>query len=127
MRKYLGLDIKRLNRRSFFWTIIISAILFVSTGLLIDFLFRAIFGVHTKDGEPTLVFVPFIVLWWVYAASCAIRRLHDTDAMGWWSLAIVVPFANIILLIRLFLSKGSSAANRYGEPYNRTFLLGLGL
>jgi len=127
MRKYLGLDIKRLNRRSFFWTIVISATLFISVGLLLDVVYKAVFNVKTSDGGASWVLIPFIVLWWVYAASCAVRRLHDTDAMGWWSLAIFVPFANVVLLIRLFLFKGSPDGNKYGEPFDRTFLLGLGL
>ena len=124
---YLGISLKRLNRRSFLLTIVVSAIRFVSVGLLLDVLHRSIFNVQTSDGGATWVLVPFIVLWWVYAASCAVRRLHDINASGWWSLAIFVPFTNFVLLVRLLFGKGTAAKNKYGHPHNRTHILGLGL
>jgi uncharacterized membrane protein YhaH (DUF805 family) len=127
MKQYLGLDIKRLNRRSFFWTILVSMFLFVSVGLLIDLVYRSVFNIHTNGDSTPWALLPFIILWWVYAASCAARRLHDTNNAGWWSLALFVPFANILLLAQLFFAKGSESNNKYGKPFNRTFLLGLGL
>jgi uncharacterized membrane protein YhaH (DUF805 family) len=102
-------------------------LLFVSVGLLLDVLYRTLFNVQTSDGGATWVLIPFIVLWWVYAASCAIRRLHDINASGWWSVAIFIPFANFLLLIRLFFSKGTTGKNKYSQPHTRTHILGLGL
>lgn len=39
-----------------------------------------------------------------------IRRLHDIDFNGWWSLAVIIPFVTAILL----LVPGSSGSNRFG-------------
>lgn len=124
---YLGISLKRLNRRSFLLTILFSIFLFVVVGLLLDMIYRTLFNVHTVDGEPTWVLIPFILLWWVYAASCAVRRLHDINASGWWSITIFVPFANFVLLIRLFFDRGTDSKNKYGQPHTRTHILGLGL
>jgi uncharacterized membrane protein YhaH (DUF805 family) len=124
---YLGISLKRLNRRSFLLTILVSMLLFVAVGLLFDALYRGIFNAQTSDGGATWVLVPFIVLWWFYASSCTVRRLHDINASGWWSVAIFVPFANLILLIRLFFSKGTADKNKYGQPHTRTHILGLGI
>lgn len=39
-----------------------------------------------------------------------IRRLHDMDFKGWWSLLAILPFITIILLF----IPGSAGANRFG-------------
>ncbi len=126
-KDYLGVSIKRLNRRSFFLTILVSMFIFVGAGYLIDMAFRALFQIRTEGSEPTLLIVMFIILWWIYAASCATRRLHDMNAVGWWSIAIFVPFANLVLLIQLFFFKGTETKNRYGQVLERTYIMGLGL
>ncbi|HTJ96695.1 MAG TPA: DUF805 domain-containing protein [Rhodocyclaceae bacterium] len=41
-----------------------------------------------------------------------IRRLHDINAAGWWSLFIIIPFATCVLL----LIPGSPTDNRFGPP-----------
>ena len=42
-----------------------------------------------------------------------IRRLHDRDMSGWWSLIALVPFG-IFYLIYVFASPGTPGPNRYG-------------
>lgn len=124
---YLGITIPRLNRRSFFLTILASMFLFVAIGLAVDALLRGLLGIHTSNGEPSALFVPSIVLWWVYAPFCAVKRLHDANTSGWWLLLGLVPFVNILLLVRLFFGKGDASANKYGKPEKRVYILGLGL
>lgn len=46
----------------------------------------------------------------------AIRRLHDFNASGWWSLLFVVPIANMIFALVLILKGGTEGANRYAAP-----------
>jgi uncharacterized membrane protein YhaH (DUF805 family) len=46
----------------------------------------------------------------------AIRRLHDFDASGWWSLALIVPLANLVLLLILWLKRGTEGPNRFAPP-----------
>ena len=45
-----------------------------------------------------------------------IRRLHDFDASGWWTLLLFVPFVNLIFALVLALKAGTAGANRYGPP-----------
>jgi uncharacterized membrane protein YhaH (DUF805 family) len=40
--------------------------------------------------------------------AVAVRRMHDTDHSGWWSL---VPIANLLFLV----SKGDAGENRFGS------------
>ncbi len=42
----------------------------------------------------------------------SIRRLHDLNFSGWWSLTVLIPFVTLALL---FLP-GNKEANRFGPP-----------
>ncbi|MEW6645797.1 MAG: DUF805 domain-containing protein [Pseudomonadota bacterium] len=46
----------------------------------------------------------------------AIRRLHDFNASGWWSLLFIVPIANAIFGLVLMLKGGTEGANRFAAP-----------
>ena len=57
-----------------------------------------------------------IIMLAVYLLGLMVRRLHDADKSGWWALAVLVPVANLILMLFLFLAAGSNSVNRYGTP-----------
>lgn len=63
------------------------------------------------------VVVPMIVF------VMSIRRLHDLDFNGWWSLCVLIPFVTLILLVW----PGQATSNRFGPPPPPTpnFLKGL--
>ena len=64
-----------------------------------------------KVGVLTLLYRPVTCL---PSLSIAIRRLHDRNISGWWSLLFITPFG-ILLLIPLIL-KGNESENKYGAP-----------
>ncbi len=43
-----------------------------------------------------------------------VRRLHDTDRSGWWSLLWLVPVIGWILLFVWLCQRGTPGANRFG-------------
>ncbi|TCB81096.1 DUF805 domain-containing protein [Acinetobacter sp. ANC 4173] len=45
-----------------------------------------------------------------------IRRLHDRNHSGWLSLVMLVPIANIIMMLYLSLAKGDVHENQFGQP-----------
>jgi uncharacterized membrane protein YhaH (DUF805 family) len=94
-------------------------------GLAVDALFKAVFGIKTADNEPTALLAVFIAGWWVYAIYCIIRRLHDLSMSSWWLIAALVPFLNLFVGVQLMFFKGSNKANKYGQPLQRTYILGL--
>jgi uncharacterized membrane protein YhaH (DUF805 family) len=47
--------------------------------------------------------------------AVGVRRLHDTDRSGWWLLIALVPIIGAIVLIVFFCSRGTAAANRFGD------------
>ena len=46
----------------------------------------------------------------------AMRRLHDFEASGWWSVLLFVPFINFIFGLFLAIKAGSEGPNRFGPP-----------
>lgn len=47
--------------------------------------------------------------------SLLVRRLHDTDRSGWWSLILFVPLIGVIVLLVWLCSKGTGGVNRFGR------------
>lgn len=45
-----------------------------------------------------------------------IRRLHDMNRTGWWSLLGLVPYVNGIFVLFLILVPGTDGVNDYGVP-----------
>lgn len=109
--RYFSLS-QRIGRvRYFVYTI--SGMVCASASLLLIYLFcltlpadlaRLVFNVSLILIKNILM--PMIVF------VMTIRRLHDIDFKGWWSLLIVVPFLSAILL----MVPGSSGNNRFGPP-----------
>jgi len=64
-----------------------------------------------KVGVLTLLYRPVTFL---PSLSIAIRRLHDRNISGWWSLLFITPLG-LLLLIPL-IRKGNEKANKYGSP-----------
>lgn len=46
----------------------------------------------------------------------SIRRFHDMNATGWWSVLIVVPLVQFIAGLVLLFKGGSMGANNFGPP-----------
>jgi len=46
----------------------------------------------------------------------AVRRLHDAGVPGYALFMLIVPMANVLLLLTLFLKRGTRGENRYGPP-----------
>jgi uncharacterized membrane protein YhaH (DUF805 family) len=43
-----------------------------------------------------------------------VRRLHDTNRVGWWALLFLVPLVGSIWVIVLLCLKGNEDKNRFG-------------
>lgn len=60
----------------------------------------------------SVVYIGILVL----TIGYMVRRLHDLDHSGWFSLLILVPFVNLLLALYLLFAPGKSGANRFGPP-----------
>jgi uncharacterized membrane protein YhaH (DUF805 family) len=48
--------------------------------------------------------------------AVAVRRLHDVDRSGWWSLLWLIPLAGWLVLVIFCVKRGSPGTNSYGPP-----------
>ena len=70
-----------------------------------------LFQYSKKVGLLTLLYRPITLL---PSLSIAVRRLHDRNISGWWSLLFITPLG-LLLLIPLIM-KGNDKVNKYGSP-----------
>lgn len=69
-------------------------------------------------GLVALIYVPILVSVFVMAK----RRLNDMNQSGWFSLFMLVPFANLVLGLLLLFWPGSKGSNKYGPaPEKNSF------
>lgn len=57
-----------------------------------------------------------ILIIWYCSFVITIKRFHDLNYNGWWSLLLLVPLINIVLGILLWFLPGTKGANRFGNP-----------
>ena len=65
-----------------------------------------------------LFFAFMCIIFMIYAIQVFFvthRRLHDLNASGWWQLVTFIPFGQLLVIGFIFF-KGTSTANKYGEP-----------
>lgn len=77
-------------------------------GVVVAVLTAALFGTAALG---VVTFVAVIAVLWFSIVS-GIKRCHDINISGWWSLTSIIP---IIALIWVFVP-GSKGANRFGPP-----------
>lgn len=67
-------------------------------------------------GMAVLGFLYFamIIAVLVFAVIFMVRRLNDFNASGWLSLLLLVPIANLVMMLLLLFRKGSEGGNDYG-------------
>ena len=71
---------------------------------------------NTLTGIMPLALLPFLIS----SYTLMIRRLHDLDLSGYFSLMNFVPLVNLGLMIYLFFAEGTRGANIYGsDPLTR--------
>ncbi|WP_110062621.1 DUF805 domain-containing protein [Chromohalobacter israelensis] len=63
----------------------------------------------------SIVLLIFVLLGNYFLITTGVRRLHDFDKSGWWCLVILVPLANIALIIALLFMPSAKRVNAYGE------------
>ena len=61
-----------------------------------------------------LVIVAIALVALVVSIIFFIRRLHDINMSGWWSLLGIIPFVNLIFGIFVLVKKGAEGGNNFG-------------
>ena len=59
-----------------------------------------------------LIILPMVICYFTFTK----RRLNDLNRSGWFSLAIFVPFVNVLCVLFFLFAAGDKCENDYGEP-----------
>lgn len=121
----------RINRKVFLMGIILK-----------DFIYFAGFSLLVAWKDPmvdTIYFPVFYFVWFLLYMLLVIRRLHDTNRSGMWTVLILIPrliahlpflyFPLIIprmiidngMILYLLFKKGTDGTNEYGEKPGKFF------
>jgi uncharacterized membrane protein YhaH (DUF805 family) len=96
--------------RSEYWLCVVAYMVLYIVAMILDFsfgLWSEEAGIGTFSG---IVFVATLIP----TTAVAVRRLHDTNRVGWWYLIIIVPLFGVIALVVMFCLKGTDGDNRFG-------------
>ena len=77
----------------------------------VAFLLRAV-GWSAIGGIPQ---VAGFIVWVITFIMLSIKRAHDRDHSGWYTLLTWIPFIGVIWQIELYFFAGSLGRNQYGE------------
>jgi uncharacterized membrane protein YhaH (DUF805 family) len=92
-----------------FWYITIVLIYVILTSVAVEL------SLFTFGFLISQIMTLFIMLSYPMSISFFIRRLHDFGNSGWWAFMIIVPVANIGLLLGLLFTSRSKKDNKFGK------------
>jgi uncharacterized membrane protein YhaH (DUF805 family)/Tfp pilus assembly protein PilE len=70
---------------------------------------------RVSSGLGMALFAIMYIAMLVLSIAFGVRRMHDQDRSGWWMLMIIIPVANLVLLVLLLFVPGSDGENSFGE------------
>lgn len=98
------------SRRMEYWMFVLGLICASIITTIID-------GILGMGGMIAGVYGPLTTLLFlgtlVPSIACVVRRLHDQNKSGWFALLGLIPLANLVLLVFMFL-EGTKGDNQYG-------------
>jgi len=104
----------RLNRRpSFFRGLLLVGV----TKLLVE-----VPEAYKIEVSPTLKMAMIVVVVFITVVIYmqVIKRCHDIDLSGWFSLFSLIPFVNLFFGLYMTFKKGTDGTNRFGpDPLSR--------
>ena len=114
MRKY-AVFTGRARRREYWMFQLINLAIITCFAFLLALLIPA----TVRNGRITMLIVPIVVvIGYVLATivpslAVSVRRLHDTNLSGWWTLIALVPAGGIVLFV-FHLLDSNPGPNQYG-------------
>lgn len=111
----------RLNRKPFILRSILVSIILGILLCIVDAMFEDTLGLDEFGTLTTVQSTPEIILSCIFYLisaviniSLAVRRWHDLNKSGWFTLLYIIPFVNGIVMLYLIFAKGTSGSNKYG-------------
>ncbi len=114
----------RFGRYSFLaWNFVINIVLMIVVGAVVTIAGATTDLLTMTDPNQALNFyasgiglavIAIMLIAFVITIIFFIRRLHDINMSGWWSLLSIIPLVNIIFGIFALVKKGTEGANNFG-------------
>jgi uncharacterized membrane protein YhaH (DUF805 family) len=98
------------SRRKEYWIFFLVNFVVVTALLLVD---QQIGTFDHKTGFGLLNALYTLALL-LPSIAVAVRRLHDTDRVGWWVLLSLIPIVGSIILIFFLIQDSTVGDNRFG-------------
>jgi len=92
----------RASRSEFWWFVLFYMIVATVLNMVAA-------GMGKAGGIIGIIYLIFVLGTLVPYIAVAVRRVHDSDKVGWW---ILLPLYNLYL----YIIKGTDGPNRFGDP-----------
>ncbi|MAM62119.1 DUF805 domain-containing protein [Maritimibacter sp. UBA3975] len=107
----------RARRAEFWWFVLFYFIANIILSIIDSFLFGT--TTTTENGFSASTDTPILSgIFWLATIipylAVSVRRLHDTNRVGWWLFIGLIPLVGIIVLIVFFATGGDKGGNRFG-------------
>ena len=106
----------RASRPEFWWFQLWVAILFVAA-LALDPPEKSISDINDSGGA---VYDLVVLLHLFPLLAVSVRRLHDINKSGWYSLLGLIPLVGLVVLLVWHAKRGSDGDNRFGSAPSTT-------
>jgi uncharacterized membrane protein YhaH (DUF805 family) len=122
----LGIKSARFNRLTYFLSIFFALFVFGGIGTTLGLILN--FNAGNSSPNP-FIFIPFAIGFYAYVILAMVKRLHDLNINGLWSIAYTalafVPFVNLIAGSYLLFQKGTAGNNNYGSQPKVIHIMGI--
>jgi len=101
------------------WNLVLGVLMMIAVFGLMALGVVAMPEPQAPEAVPLFMGIGLLVpqmLFLVVYLLLAIRRFHDINAAGWWSILLIVPLVNFVALLVLAFKRGDATANRFGPP-----------
>lgn len=111
LKNYMGFQ-GRASRTEFWMFMLFNFIVSFVLGFIGGMLNR---GSESGAGVGDWLSVLYMLAIFLPALAVQIRRLHDTNRSGWWSLIGLIPIIGVIVILIFCALPGTPGGNDYGE------------
>ncbi|CAA9303898.1 MAG: Inner membrane protein YhaH [uncultured Lysobacter sp.] len=99
----------RARRKEYWMFVLFSVIIAIVLGVV-----DGVLGMTVANGAIGLLGLVYTLAVLIPSIALGIRRLHDIDRSGWWTLIALIPFIGGLVLLVWACSEGTHGDNRFG-------------
>lgn len=96
----------RARRQEYWMFFLINFLVCIVLGGVVPFILGQTLG--------TIVYLVYCLAIFIPSLAVGVRRLHDTNRSGWWTLISFVPLIGAIVLLVFFATEGTRGDNQFG-------------